>query len=192
MAQGDSFEQVLAQLRRRDDDAASRVFHRFANRLIGLARTRLEPRLLRKVDPEDIVQSVMSSVLVRIGAGQFDLGDWDSLWGLLTRVTVHKCNKWVDHYQAQRRQLKREVGLSAGWEIVDREPHPSEAAALAETLQQVLDGLTDLETEIVRMSLQGDNVREISSRLGCTDSKVYRVLNFVKKRLGAMRDSSAE
>jgi RNA polymerase sigma-70 factor (ECF subfamily) len=155
MAQDDSFEQVLAKLRCQDDDAASRVFHRFANRLIGLARGQLDPRILRKVDPEDIVQSVMRSVLLRIGEGQFDLGDWDSLWGLLTRVTVHKCHKWVDHYQAQRRQVKREAGLSAGWQIVDREPHPSEAVVLAETLQQVLDGLNDQETAIVRMSLQG-------------------------------------
>lgn len=190
MAAEDSFEEVLAQLRRLDDRAASKVFNRFALRLISLARQNLDPRILKKVDPEDVVQSVMKSVMLRIGKGQFILDNWDSIWGLLARVTIHKCRKWVDHFQAQRRQLDRE-GSDPSWEAIDREPTPSEGLMLAETLQEVLRGLTAAEKAIVTLSLEGAEVKDVSTRVGCSISKVYRVLKFVKKRLERMRDGCA-
>lgn len=42
MSDGESFNDVMARLRRGDDDAAAAVFRRFGQRLIGLARSRLE------------------------------------------------------------------------------------------------------------------------------------------------------
>lgn len=190
-----TFEKVLAQLRQRDNDAASRVYSRFAGQLIALARQQLAPRLRQKVDPEDVVQSVLKSVFVRLADGKFELGNWDSLWGLLTRITFHKCQKWVDYYQAQARRLDREISPAAktddsnpDWAFLDREPTPPEAAALAEALEHVLRGLDDREQEMVTMTLHGYSVVEISEKLACTESKVYRVLRLIRQRLGRMRD----
>src|ERR1043165_4313300 len=127
-----SFEKVLAQLRQRDNDAATKVYKRFASRLIAQARQQLDPRILQRIDPDDVVQSVFKSVFLRLADGQFTLGDWDSLWGLLTRVTLHKCHKWVDYFHAQARAIQREVGTihpgkndsDHSWEFLDREPTP--------------------------------------------------------------------
>jgi RNA polymerase sigma-70 factor (ECF subfamily) len=92
-----SFADLLAQLRRRDPGAAAEVFHRYYRRLIGLAGKKLDGRLRRKLDPEDVVQSVFQTVFRRLGERQFDLGDWDSLWGLLTCITVRKCGRWKQY-----------------------------------------------------------------------------------------------
>jgi RNA polymerase sigma-70 factor (ECF subfamily) len=185
-----SFQQVLDQLRRQDDAAASEVYQRFAQRLIALARARLDARILQRVDAEDVIQSVFKSVFVRLADGKFVLGDWDGLWALLTAVAVHKCHKWVDYYQAQGRDVSREVavGPDSSWHVIDREPSPSEAVTLEETLEQVLKGLKTGEQEIVTLSLQGYDVAEVSDHLGCTQSKVYRVLGLVRKRLERMRE----
>jgi RNA polymerase sigma factor (sigma-70 family) len=190
MLQDVSFQQVLDQLRQQDDAAASKVYQRFAQRLIALARTRLDDRLLQRVDAEDVVQSVFKSVFLRLADGQFVLGDWEGLWALLTAVAVHKCRKWVDYYQAQGRDLNREVavGPDSSWQVIDREPSPSEALTLKETLEQVLKGLKPSEQEMVTLSLQGYQVAEVSGQLGCTESKVYRVLALVRKRLERMRE----
>lgn len=197
MAADDSFDHLLNQLRQRDKEAAARLFHRFANRLLALASKNLSKRLQGKVDPEDVLQSVMKSVMLRIGDGQFDLAGWDSLLGLLTRVTINKCRKWVDYYGAQQRNLDRETAKPAreadsncSWEVVDRNPSPEEALALEETLQELLRSLNEQEQQIVILSLQGHAVAEVAEQLECTQSKVYRVLKFIKGRLSRMAASS--
>src|ERR1700722_4305434 len=65
MAADDSFGLLMGGLQGGDAEAAGALFHRFAQRLIALARQRLEPRLRSKVDPEDILQSVFKSFFRR-------------------------------------------------------------------------------------------------------------------------------
>jgi RNA polymerase sigma-70 factor (ECF subfamily) len=191
-----SFDELVAQLRRRDNAAAAAVFDRFRCRLIALARQQLDARLRGKLDPEDVVQSVFRTVFHRLADGQFELGDWDSLWGLLTCITVRKCGRWKAHFRAQARDIRRESPpppsaeeSSPGLEVLDREPAPEEVAILAETVQQVLGGLDDRERQVVTLSLQGDTVAKVSWELGCTESKVYRVLRLVRRRLELLRDA---
>lgn len=197
MAQDLSFHQVLAGLRAQDNEAATRVYNRFARRLIALARGQLNPRVLQRLDAEDVVQSVFKSVFLRLGEGQFEVGSWDSLWALLAAIAVNKSRKWVDYYQAQARDLDREKPLNAGtsdssWQVIDREPTPPEALALTETLEQILKDLEEREQTIVSLSLQGYEVAEISSHLGCTESKVYRLLRLVRHQLEKMRGETYE
>jgi RNA polymerase sigma-70 factor (ECF subfamily) len=192
-----SFADLLAQLRRRDPAAAAAVFRRYRHRLIGLARKRLDGRLRPKLDPEDVVLSVFRTVFRRLGEGEFDLGDWDSLWGLLTCVTARKCGRWQEYFSAQARDLGREATPATGpdgsrlsWEFFDRGPGPEEAAVLAETVQQALKGLDAQEQQVVVRSLQGGSVAEVSQAVGCSQSKVYRVLRHVRRRLEQLRDAA--
>lgn len=190
----DSFTDLAARLRAGDQAAASEVFRRFAGRLIGLARSELDARLRRKVDPEDIVQSVYRSFFTRYGAGQFDLSNWDSLWGLLAVITVRKCLSRTEYYLAQRRTVAGEAemarhdpdaasGLS---DAVDREPTPLEAAVLTETIEQMLRGLASDDRSIIELTLQGYTAPEISAQLGRAERTVRRVRAHVKKRLQRM------
>jgi RNA polymerase sigma-70 factor (ECF subfamily) len=194
-----SFDELLAQLRRCDEAAAAAVFQRFRYRLIGLARQRLDARLRRKVDPEDVVQSVFRTVFHRLAAGQFELGGWDGLWSLLTCVTVRKCGRWREHFRTQARDIQREMTPSlaaeespAGLEVLDREPAPEEVAMLAETVQQVLGGLDEREQQVVTLSLQGYAAAEVCREVGCTESKVYRALRLVRRRLERERDAGRD
>jgi RNA polymerase sigma-70 factor (ECF subfamily) len=61
MADESSFAAVLARLRHKDNEAAAGVFERFAGRLLALARRHLPPRLLQKVDPDDVLQSAFGT-----------------------------------------------------------------------------------------------------------------------------------
>src|SRR5437868_8199770 len=84
----ESFVELAARLHAGDQGAATEVFRRFAGRLIALARTKLDIRIRRKEDPEDVVQSVYRSFFGRYQAGQYDLATWEALWSLLTVITV--------------------------------------------------------------------------------------------------------
>jgi RNA polymerase sigma-70 factor (ECF subfamily) len=199
MAQDPAFEEVMARLRRGDEEAASQVFQRFAGRLIALARSRLDQRLRQKVDPEDVLQSAWRSFFLRHAEGQFELQSWDSLWSMLVVITLRKCGHQVEYFRAACRDLRREESPAVtddsapAWEALSGEPTPAQALLLAEAVEQVVGALSDeRERQMVELSLQGYTPAEVSARMGRSERTVQRVLSRVRQRLERMRDRPAE
>jgi RNA polymerase sigma-70 factor (ECF subfamily) len=194
MSPNNSFAELMARLRAGEDAAAREVFRRFTRQLIALANRQFGAVLKHKVDPEDVVQSAYKSFFVRFGEGKIEVGNWDSLWGLLTLITLRKCADRAAYYGAQRRDAAREVsaqpgsGEAAPWrEAIDREPTPVEAAILTETVARLLGDLDEDERPIIDMSLQGYTAQEISKHLGRAERSVRRLRERVKKRLERMQ-----
>jgi RNA polymerase sigma-70 factor (ECF subfamily) len=193
MSETESFAELIARLQAGDEAAAGRIFHNYARRLIGLARSRLDTRIRQKVDPEDVVQSVFRSFFTRQGGGAYQLEDWDSLWSLLALITLRKCGHHIEQYHAARRDIHREAAVqgppdrsSAVWEPLGRDPSPSEAAMLVETLEALARELDERDGKILALSLEGFAVSEVSARMGCTERTVYRVLAYIRERLEEM------
>jgi RNA polymerase sigma-70 factor, ECF subfamily len=189
-----SFENLMTRLRAGDEAAAAEVFRRFTHRLIGLARARLDHLIRRKVDPEDILQSVYRTFFSRHAEGGFILDSWDSLWGMLTVITVRKCDYRRKYFRAARRDVGREITVRADAdstapeaEALARDPTPSEAARLAETVELLMRELTGRERDMLGLSLQGYDVAEISGRVARTERTVQRVLKRVRERLEELR-----
>jgi RNA polymerase sigma-70 factor (ECF subfamily) len=161
--------------------------------LIGLARTRLGERVRQKVDSEDIAQSVFRTFFRRQKEEQFELGGWDHLWNLLAIITLRKCGHQVRYFSRDRRDIQREVAPAISehdsWQAIAREPTPSEAMKLAETVEQIMRTLKDRERPILVLSLQGYTAKEISEQIHRTERTVYRVLEFVKKELKRQQES---
>jgi len=188
-----SFATLLADLRAGDEEAARAVFHRFARGLIALAQARLDGRLARKEDPEDVLQSVFRSFFVRCREGQFDLDGWDSLWGVLTLITLRKCGNHLKHFQAALRRIDREVppapadGSSPGWQAIDPEPTPEQATVLTETLELLLRRLEPRDREVLALHLQGCDPAEISARVGRARRTVRRTLERIRQTLDRLQ-----
>src|SRR5438132_613770 len=109
MSQDQSFADLMARLRAREADAATEIFNHFAGRLVALARSRMDERLRRKVDPEDVIQSVFRSFFTRQAQGEFDAQSWPELWSLLVVMTIRKCGGRLDYFFAARRDVRQEV-----------------------------------------------------------------------------------
>jgi RNA polymerase sigma-70 factor (ECF subfamily) len=196
MPEEPSFVELMDRLRRGDAGAAEDVFRRYARRLIGLARRRLDARVRRQVDPEDVALSALKSFFTRQARGAYDLDGWDSLWSLLTLITLRKCGHQTRHLFAARRDVRREVAppaddSDAGWQALARGPTPSEAALLAEAVEHLLRGLDPGDREVVQLSLQGYKAAEISARAGVAERTVYRLLERVKGRLQRLAGADA-
>jgi RNA polymerase sigma-70 factor (ECF subfamily) len=196
MASDPSFADVMARLRAGQNDAATQVFNRFASRLLTLARKQLDPLVLQKVDPEDVVQSVFRSFFVHNISGRFgEFESWDNLWGMLVVLTQWKCGRRMDYFHAACRDVDREVSAEvpardesyADLGVRDDEPTPAEAAMLTDTVERLMKCLEGSHREVLTLSLQGYAPAEISGQLGCTERTVYRVLERVKQWLEAMR-----
>lgn len=193
MSEDSAFEELMARLRLRDNDAAAEVFNRFASRLCALARSNLDCRIRQKVDPEDVLLSAYKSFFARQADGRLDATSWEGLWAILTVITVGKCRDHVGFFHAAKRDTRREVlaappGKEAGeWlSAIDREPSPLEALTLAETVQALMSSLETHEQEILGLSLQGYSTQEISAQCGRAERTVQRVRERVKKRLERM------
>jgi RNA polymerase sigma-70 factor (ECF subfamily) len=190
-----SFDDVMARLRAGEQDAARQVFQRFAGRLITLAHERLGSLVRPKLDAEDVVQSVFKSFFLRYSAGQFDLGDWDSLWGLLVVITLRKCGREIRHFHGPQHDVRREAAAvgeaAAAWEALAGEPTPAEAAMLADTVEQFLGELGSRERRIFELRLQGCTVPEISAEVGRTEYTVEGMLRKIRKRLRHLQDNGA-
>jgi RNA polymerase sigma-70 factor (ECF subfamily) len=171
----------------RDPDPQA-LLARFSRRLIGLARAHLDGRLQHKVDPEDVVQSVYKSFLLRYGDAALGEGS-ESLWGLLTLITIRKCADRARYHHAECRTLERETVAAAGdstavWlQASGREPTPDEAAVLAETVEELLRDLKGDERKIVELSLQGYTTQEISEQTRRAERSVRRLRERIRRHL---------
>src|SRR5262245_60726684 len=156
----DSFADFLCRLQAGDDAASQELFGRFTHQLIALALRHIDAALRHKVDAEDVVQSVYKSFFLRYGAGKLEIVNWNSLWGLLTLITVRKCAERAAYHRAERRAVDREVAPAperdeVPWqEPFDREPTPVEAAMLNETIAHLFAVLDEDERPVLELSLQ--------------------------------------
>lgn len=187
MASENDFDRLMERLRRGDEDAATEVFHRFARRLIALARSQLDSWIRTRVEPEDVIQSVFRSFFSRFEAGQFQFGDWDNLWTVLTLITVRKCANRSEFWQAAKRDLTREAHPSRQddplQQALARDPTPSEAAILSETLEQLMKELPARDQLILAAHLQGHEVAAISEEVSVTERTIRRTLERVRQTL---------
>lgn len=190
-----SFADFLTKLHRGDDAAAQELFQRFTHQLMALAFGHVNAGLRHKVEPEDVVQSAYKSFFLRYGAGNLDVANWNSLWGILALITVRKCAERAAYHQADRRDVAREIAPrtaeAASWlEPLGREPTPIEAAVLRETIAQLRTGLDEDELPILELSLQGYTTREISEQLGRAERTVRLLREGIRHRLERLQRES--
>jgi RNA polymerase sigma-70 factor (ECF subfamily) len=172
-----SFTDLAARLQAGNPEATAEMVRRFARRLAALARRRLRTAVRPRVDPEDIVQSVFCSFFRRHALASFDLDGWDALWRLLACITIRKCARKAGR---ALRELADEAAVAAR---LNRRPTPEEITCLADTVEHLTRGLSEHERQMLWLRLEGWSSREIAGRLGCTERKVQRLVEYLRGRL---------
>lgn len=178
---------LLQQLRHGDQDAAARLYARYANRLHALAQTKYYPDLSSRVDCDDIVQSVFESFFRGVNKGRYDVPAGEELWHLFLVITLNKVRaKGVYH-----RAAKRDVRLTANHEVIDHYPdqlHSSEHAEviLKMSVEEALNQLSDQHKLVVQLRMEGYEVAEIAERAGRSKRSVERILQECRTRLARL------
>jgi RNA polymerase sigma-70 factor (ECF subfamily) len=178
-------QKFLDLLRAGDDNAARQVFNAFVNRLLELARWRLNDRLARRVDPEDIVQSVFRTFFSRVKAGHFVIDDLDDLGKILTSITVRKTLRQAAFHRAAKRDTRlesdaRDPSGTGLMHLQALEPTPEAAASFADLLEHFLARLRHQDRRILEMRLQGYRNEEIAREIGSSDRHVRRALGHIR------------
>ena len=190
MADAPSLELLGRWREHADQRAAEELFHRYAGRLIALARSRMPSRLGRRVDPDDVVQSAVRSFFVRVRDGRLIVQPDSELWQLLAAITMHKLFSQVEHHTAGKRSVAREQETPSGEsvcivpvEAVANDPTPDDAAALREELEKALSPLKPKHRQMVELRLEGHTQPEIAEKTGYTERMVGEVLRKFGVRL---------
>ncbi len=178
----DDSQQLVRHLRDGDSRAAKEVFDRYVLRLVALARTRISPKLARRVDPEDVVQSAYRSFFRRVANDEIVLQRAGDLWRLLAAFTINKLRGQIEHHTAHRRDIGREMDAVEAiearmFEIGSVEPTVEQVSALSDELADVMHRLPPRERAVLEGRLQGRTIEEIAAELKCSQRTVRRLLD---------------
>jgi DNA-directed RNA polymerase specialized sigma24 family protein len=183
----------LDGLRAGDGDDIQRLWERYFQKLVALARGKLPARTRREFDEEDVALSAFHSFCERAGRGQFpQLADRNDLWRLLSTITARKVLSTIRSRSRQKRGGGRVLGESALIEglaandpgipqFLGREPNPEDAAQFAEAYDRLFARLSHpiLKTIALR-KLEGGSSEAIAAELGVSSRTVDRKLQLIR------------
>jgi DNA-directed RNA polymerase specialized sigma24 family protein len=170
--------------------AAQRLWERYFQRLVALARSRLQGTPRRAADEEDVALAAFESFCLGAQEGRFPrLADRDDLWQVLVMLTARQANRLRKLERRQKRgggKVQAETDLSAEdpvrlAEVIGPEPTPEFAAQVADEYRRLLDKLGDAELRSVALwKMEGFTLEEIAARLGRSLRTVERKVQLIR------------
>lgn len=172
----------MDRLRAGDEVASVQIVDGFTERLLRLVHGRISASLGRRVDPEDVVQSVFRSFFRR--SGEFELERSGDLWRLLAAMAIKKVRKQAGRHEAAKRDFRKDVDLlAAAGTTAEREPTADHVVAVEEILTQLLLQLPSEHRRAFEMRLEGDSITKISHDLQKSQRTVRRILQSIQSDL---------
>ncbi|MBA2227694.1 RNA polymerase sigma factor [Thermogemmata fonticola] len=177
---------LVAAYQAGSDTAAQILFDRYCEKLLRLARRRIGQRLLKRIDPEDVIQSAFRTFFVHLRKSDFSFAEESDLFKLLVRLTVHKTLRQIAHHRAAKRDPAREVvnvldDRDLMEQLISQEPPPEAEVTLVEEMERFFARLSDFECKVLELRLQGYSTSEIAQKLQTYDRKIRRVLERIEK-----------
>ncbi|HEV3440634.1 MAG TPA: sigma-70 family RNA polymerase sigma factor [Gemmata sp.] len=163
-----SFATLIERLRAGDNDAARSLLTRYEPALRRIVAMRLMDRKLSGlVDAEDICQSVFGSFFVRLGLGQYEIGNESDLLRLLATMVRNKVVSKKRHRSLEKRDDVRVcLNERQAENTIGSQASPSESL-IYEDLMRAAEGLISTEErELIALRKQGFGWGEIANRLG--------------------------
>ena len=185
----------IDQLKAGDREATEKLWGRYFQRLMGLARKRLENRPRLGADAEDVALSAFDSFFRGAEEGRFpQLNDRDELWHLLVTITARKAQRLVRDQSRQKRGVGMVLGESAMFlpdetgkgrvgfdQVFSESPRPEFVAQLTEEYQRLFDQLPDADLRtIATLKMEGYTIDEMSEKLGRAPATIERKLKVIR------------
>jgi RNA polymerase sigma-70 factor (ECF subfamily) len=179
-----SFQALLAEVRRGNQEAAAEFMRRYAVQIRRIARIRLgRNQLQRVIDSTDICQSVMANFFHRAMAGQFDLETPEQLLRLLATMARNHVIKKAAYHHAHRRDLRRLTGPDEAEDTaVDLQGTPSLVVGNREVMDKLRSSLTDEEQQLLDDRIAGRSWSEIAEERNSPVDRVRKRLTRALER----------
>jgi DNA-directed RNA polymerase specialized sigma24 family protein len=192
-ADGGSVTAWIASLKAGDAEAAKKLWQRYFDTLVRLARDRLRGALRTMADEEDAALNAFDSFVRGAARGRYPrLDDRDDLWRLLVTITERKV---IDQAKRERRRKRgggNVMGLPARnpsdhsrgepASLADGMPTPEFAALVADECRSLLGQLRDDSLRLVaQLRMEGFNNEEVAGRMKCSLRTVARKVEIIRR-----------
>jgi len=184
---------LLRQLKRGDERASSEIWRRYIERLMPLARSKLQGLRTAAVDEEDILLSVFNRFFSAAREERFvQLENREDLWQILLVLTERRVADQYRRSHAQKRgggkvlaieQPGSQDGNDSGYriELIDQSPTPEFAASFADQMEVALSRIgEDSSREVALLRMEGHGTKEIATKMGISLSSVERKLRMIR------------
>jgi RNA polymerase sigma-70 factor, ECF subfamily len=179
---------LLRRFRHGEVDAPTQLYLRYAERLQALAARQTSSELGKRLDPEDIVQTVFRTFFRRVAEGNYDVPDGEEIWKLLLVIALNKIRDAAVHHRAAKRDVRR-TSSGEGNDLAIRNAAGKDESALAVlrmVVDDVLEGLPESYRRMIEMRIEGHEVVEISREVGRSKRSVERVLQDFRHRMAEL------
>ena len=179
---------LLRRLQHGQADASTELYLRYAERLLALTAAQSSPDLARRVDPEDIVQSVFRTFFRRASLGHYTVPDGEEIWKLLLVIALNKVRATGAFHRAAKRDVRRTSGGEAFDRAVGSQPGQDETALsfLRMVIEELLEGLPEAHRRMIELRIEGHEVGEIAAAVRRSKRSAERVLQDFRARLEAL------
>jgi DNA-directed RNA polymerase specialized sigma24 family protein len=187
----------IEQLKEGGFSAAEKLWQRYFEQMVQLARRRLEGAVRAAADEEDVALSAFKSFCLGAREGRYPrLGDRNSLWSLLVAITAHKSTDLIRRENRKKRggtgvqgsdreasqQPMSAVQLS---NIIQQQPTPEFATQIGEQFKLLLAKLDRADDpdlmRIAQAKMLGESTTEVAQQLGCVRRTVERKILLIRR-----------
>lgn len=181
------FRQLLLKVRSGCEFSTSELVESMSGHICRVIDRRLDYRLRRKYDVDDLQQMVWASFFRQ----RWRVTDFEDSKQLSRYLVAMARNKVIQVIRSQLQTVKRDVRREWRGEVEQQVDGatayhcqtPSQVAIRNEQLQRWLDGESSRATRIVQMRLAGARYVEIASDLGIHQRTVRRIMQRLVKQL---------
>ena len=209
----DASSELHDRANRATDSVAWDLNERFRQRLCALVTREMNAIYRRRIEPEEVVQSAFATYFRRMQNGEYVFENTDHLWYLLKKIATNKLRKRIEYECAGKRDLRREAPAD---DVLFELPDPAQCRLfetavanlldnvdspireifefqllgydVADAVAHLLEGLSEMHVEVLRLRLQGMTQDEIAEEFNCGRTVVRNCLRRLQQRAGRVRD----
>jgi RNA polymerase sigma-70 factor (ECF subfamily) len=171
---------LIAKARSGEPHAETILFDRYVGRLNRLAQARLSQKFGRRVDADDIVQSVYISFFRYLRIGRYEFQTSGDLWRMLAVITIRTVNRQVQWHTAEKRSILAERNITPHSDPprdeFGRQEAPDRIAEVSDELNHLFAARPATHRAIVELRLKGEPISAIAQTVPCCQRTVHRVL----------------
>ena len=179
---------LLRRFQRGQADASTELYLRYAGRLRDLAAAQSSADLARRVDPEDIVQSVFRTFFRRAAQGHYTVPDGEEMWKLLLVIALNKVRAAGAFHRAAKRDVRQTKGGEAFEIALESKAGADETAltVLRLVVEDLLAELPESHRRMIELRIEGHEVAQIAEQVRRSKRSVERVIQEFCRHLNAM------